>query len=390
MKKFIILAAIFFVLAMSLFFYPLKETEWKTETLDAENAKRFISVSIFDGNPVIKYADEKSLGGVIYVIQKSTKISLLDDFFGKSYEKGYVDDAQYTGMFISSYKNHVAYQDSTMGREKLVYAYYQNGKWNREIVDDASNGLNTGVYSSITELYGRPIIFYHTEQGKKFGYALRTSTGWEKKTLENGTGWLTSIGSCGSKIFAAYRARDTSDIFLGALEDGKWISQKLGIYTSSGISLAIRDCRPYIAYYDAGKVMFLDVYENRTYQIGAGSYSTISLASNKDGFYVSYFYNENGLYYGHSADGREWETRQIIPGTMEGLYNSITVSEAGDVYIASENLNEAKFSEYNKSRYENSKSIITALSIIFFVVAVGLLVLGLKIRMKGALAINYK
>lgn len=370
--KWEIVSAAFFIASLVAFMYTVKQPEWTTEVMDSVHPERFVSVSAM---PSIVYFNEKERGGVLFFASPSEKWGVMNDinyyFKGRQWEGGSVDEGLYKGMFISSTADdkgniHVSYQDATLGDEKLMHAFY-DGNWTKEAVDDVNSGLNVGMYSSISILEGKPVIFYHTEQGRKFGYAIKENGSWSKKTLETGVGWLITTAACDGKVFAAYRGRDTQDIFLGTLENGVWSSRNMGVKTSSGLAIAEKGCMPYIAYFDDSKssVMFLDATEGKSYRIGSGRLSRVSLAADSGGFHAAYYFSETGLYYAFSKDGIEWNVTLLSPGERDGWYNSIAAG-SGNIYISSLNQTSLKYMEYNASASGTIKALLSAAAALLF------------------------
>ncbi|MEM5773314.1 MAG: hypothetical protein QXL86_03805 [Candidatus Aenigmatarchaeota archaeon] len=357
----------------------MKEAEWKFWVLDTEHPQRFVSVvADSKGNPHIVYFDEKNRGGLRYFTSKSSGISLIDDiiyyFKGREWVQEVVDRRPNVGMFISmaidSKDNlHVSYQDSTLGRERLLYAFF-DGSWKIEEVDKAEeSGINVGMYSSISLLEDKPIIFYHTEQGRKFGYAIKTNLGWEKKELERGVGWLTSSDSCNKKTFVAYRERDERGILFGILKDGKYESKRLGVNTSSGISLKTLNCEAYIAYFDDSKseVRFGKAEDFNPVKVGEGKLSRLSLATSSQGFHIVYHFYEKGLRYAFSKDGLNWGVKILDPGRRDGEYNSIAVDKKGNIHIAYLNETALKYAEFNVSSVEAVKNLVVFMFFLFLI-----------------------
>ncbi len=368
--KWEIAATVFFVASLVVFMYPVKQPEWTTKVMDSEHPERFVDMA---EGPAIVYFNEKERGGVLFFASKSGDIVKDIDYYfnGRKWAGGTVDSGLYKGMFISSASDegmiHASYQDATPGNEKLMYAVYNGSGWKKEVVDDVSSGISVGMFSSISIAGGKPVIFYHTEQGRKFGYAIKENGSWNRKTLESGAGWSASTAVCDGKVFAAYRSRDEKDVFFGTLdtESGQWSSRNLGVTTQFGLDVAAKGCKPYIAYFDnpTSDVKFIDVTEGRSYRIGSGKLSRISMAVDGSGFHVLYHVDGEGLYYAYSRDGKEWETTLISQGRRDGWFNSIAASN-GNIYIASLNKTALKYMEYNVSASGTVKALLNGAAIL--------------------------
>jgi hypothetical protein len=403
MKVLKIFALILFILAISsiYLFFQVRGPEWKFWVLDTEHPKRFVSiVADSKGNPHIVYFDERSGGGLRYVTSKSSGVGLLDDINyylnGREWVSEVVDGRPKVGMFISMAKDsrdnlHVAYQDSTLGSERLLYAFF-DGKWKIEEVDRAEeSGINVGMYSSISVLDEKPIIFYHTEQGRKFGYAIRTGE-WVKREVERGVGWLTSSDSCDSKAFVAYRQRDGKNILFGVWEDGNFRSRDLNVTTSSGISLKALNCVPYIAYFDDSRseVRFGKAEDFNPVKVGDGKLSRVSLAASPDGFHIVYHFYEKGLMYAFSKDGSNWEVKTLDSGRRDGEYNSIAVDERGNIHIAYLNETALKYAEFNVSSINAMKTMLSVITFIFLVLGLVCIVLPKISKKKRKIRLFYQ
>lgn len=376
-----IIAVLLVISAFWVYRYKAKPPVWKTTVLDTKHPMRFVDIALYEGEPLIVFFNEQEGGGVLYQKAKTNKLKFLGDLDyyrnngQREWENGVVDEGPNVGMFISmdvGQKVNLAYQDGTLGKERLIYATLSgSGRtdspgvdvWQKETVDDAqSSGINVGMYASVAEVEGKPVIFYHTEQGQKFNLAARTGGTWEKKVIDKGVGWLTSNAVCNGKVYVGYRGRDNQEIYLGTLENDQWSSRQLEASTSGSLAVTTQDCQPYLAYLDEkdSKIKFVDLVNNETFAVGDGKLSRLSLAAAKDGFHAAYYYSDIikwGLIYAFSRDGREWRTQEIASGNNEGWYNAISADDRGNVYVAYLNSNSLKFAEYNVSSVETIRVV---------------------------------
>lgn len=398
--KFGILAIIFFVIGGFLYVQPMNPAEWKYSVLDTVHPERFVAMDADkSGNPHIIYYNERD-GGVLHMASKPSKYAAILSIFGNSlasdidyYLNGRnwvnetIDSGKHSGMFVSVVADpeggiHAAYQDATFGSEKLMYAFYDGSNWKTEVVDDVSSGVNVGMYTSITYDSAKksPVIFYHIEQGRKFAYAEKINRSWKKTILETGRGWLTSTvsqqDSCENGLFTAYRGRDNQNIFMGKLMNSAgvelWSSQDIGRTTPSGISMAMKNCKPYIAYFSEtnGKVMLNNPETHSDYVIGDAKMSRISIDADDNGFYVLYNIYEKGLMYAHSPDGINWTQQFIDTGRRDGEYNAISVEENSNIYIVYLNSTALKYAEYNVSSAKSVKKVRTYFAAISFIIGI--------------------
>jgi len=412
MKKtlLIILGLILISLSVALMLYPVKQLDWYHETLDSEHAERFVTVAVANRSPFVSWFDEKDRGGVLYSMAKSTGIPFLNDlktYFSDSkmeWNQGNIDEALYAGMFVSSVagKNgriHVAYQDSSMGKERLVYALYDGKIWKKETVDDAiTSGINVGAYASISLVNNQPVIFYHTEQGQKFGYAKRVALGgptsnevgprWEKKTLETGKGWTITSDSCKGKTYVSYRGRGNQALYFGLLDNLSWNERSLEASTSMWPALTTTsDCHPLLGYFDpkTSKIVIKDIDGNRDYDVADGSFSTISLSGKGNTLNAVYHVEGKGLFVAKSPDqGKTWESKLLAPGKYAGRYNAIATDPSGNIYIAYIDGHELKYAQYNTSAMETVKKLKTTSALVLFLLGLILIILNSKLKIKKA------
>ncbi len=517
-KLLLLISLIFFSLAiMTNFLFKVNEPSWQNATIDPDRARRFVTVLANNHTPAVLYFDEKNLGGVLYTrktIQdrfygssildrlaptpsiKALLNDIYDYFTARQWSTQTIDTGEQMGLFLTGVYDdrgilHAVYQDGTLGKEVLYYAYFDGKKWSKkEIVDDATqNGINIGVFASISIINGSPVIFYHTEQGQKFGYAIRItpatnsksqtlnpkqiqnsndrnselfgyldfgnsdlfsisdlgfrisnltkpafaqttgstavkSDNWERKTLETGVGWLTTTANCdgssdpGSNlVYVVYRSRDTQNIYLGKLEPTthnsqpttyNWSSTPLSASASTGLAITTKftthnpqltttdsPCRPYISYFAPvdntghGKISFYDSAAKKLSTIDDDGYlSRISLAGNKQGFHAVYNVENKGLFYAQSTDGVSWKTQLMAPGKYTGSYNSLTVDDDGNIYIAYVDGTALKYMEYNVSSSNTVKNVKTGLSITLL--AIGILGLAASFMKKNTLQLKSK
>lgn len=384
MKILRLLFFIFFISALFFCFYSLKipKPRWNFWVLDAEHPRRFVSlVADSRGNPHIFYFNERDEGGLLYLTSKSSGNSFLDDlnhfFRGREWVREVVDDGKNVGFAISSAieddKLHVAYQDSTLGRERLLYAT-KDEKWEIEVVDRAEeSGVNVGMHTSITFLE-KPIIFYFVEQGRKLMHAVKDGN-WTKKEIDAGKGLFLTSKVCDNTIFLAYRGRDEKNIYLSIFESGTFRSKKLNGSTDSQFSIALKNCEPYVAYYngDEEKIYFSSLIDFRPREIAKGERSRTSLAYHK-GFHLVYGESGKGLYYGYSEDGENWNLTLLDGGIREGEYNSLAVDRKGNIHIAYLNRTALKYAEYNVSSIRAAKTFFLVLGSAFLTLSFACLI----------------
>ena len=384
MKILYLLSLLFFTLFLSFYFYSLKipKPQWKFWVLDIEHPERFVSlVTDSKGNPHIFYFDERDGGGLLYATSKSFGNSFLDDlnyfFRGREWVYEVVDDRKNVGFAISSTikndKLYVAYQDSTLGKERLLYAT-RNGKWKIETVDKAEeSGINVGMYTSISFLE-KPIIFYFVEQGRKLMYVVKDGN-WTKKEIDSGKGLFITSKVYNNSIFLAFRERDGKKIYFAVFENGSFRFKKLNANADSQFSIALKKCEPYIAYYDNDKekIYFSSLVDFKPKEIAKGERSRTSLAYS-NGFHLVYGESGKGLWYAYSKDGNDWNFTLLDNGIREGEYNSLAVDEKGNIHIAYLNRTALKYAEYNISSVETAKTFFLILSFTFLTLSLACLI----------------
>ena len=276
---------------------------------------------------------------------------------GKEWKHTVVDNApkvgQYAALAVDSDDNsHISYYDETNG--DLKYAYYNGSQW---IIQTIDSGGDVGQYTSIVihetdaddDL---PRISYYDVTNTNLKNAYFTGTQWVVETIDNtgDVGKFSSLALDNDDIphVSYYDVSPANELALkyaywntkaqnGA---GGWVidtvdpnivdrdDNGLGSYAS----LAIRDNKVHIAYYDQvnknlkyafGKIDDWEV-ETIDADVHVGKYTSIAVDS--DGAaHISYFNEkDDNLKYVH-WNGTKWVPKTLDDVERVGLYTSIAL-----------------------------------------------------------------
>lgn len=332
---------------------PAKEDKWRTYTVYNDSVK-FVQIELQDQKPVIGFSSDE---GTVMLQKKGSTLPVYSSFqkymTGQNWRKQIIDESGNTGSYLSM-KNldggmAFAYQDSSVGNEKLFYTTKNNDNWTRERIDwAAGTGLGTGMYAALTQMNGEPVIFYHTSQGRKFVKAERNEGSWNREVLETGVGWFTSADSCGSKVFVLYRDRNSDTLYKGEF-DGSWNSENISGSTDSTTSIDATDCEFKAAYYNTENEKVVYRQSEQTETIGDGKLSRTSLVY--QGYpKISYRIYGEGLMYAEKNE-TGWSTESIDNRTYAGGYNDLAVSENGKKHIAYTQDDKVVYATYGTEGY---------------------------------------
>jgi hypothetical protein len=276
---------------------------------------------------------------------------------GKEWNHTVVDNApkvgQYAAVALDSDENpHISYYDETNG--SLKYAYRNGTQW---VIQTIDSGGDVGQYTSIDihesdENGDLPRISYYDITNTNLKNAYFTGTQWVIETIDNAgdVGRFSSLAldKDGIPHVAYYDESSASELTLKyAYWDvkannnaGGWVidtvdpnfSERASIGIGSYASIAVRDNKVHIAYYDQGNMDLK--YANG--KVGNWDVETIddgehvgkfnSIAVDVDGNpHISYFNErEDDLKYIH-WNGEKWVKRTIDDHERVGLYTSIAI-----------------------------------------------------------------
>lgn len=356
----------FLVFVLLLVQAPSATEEWKIETIDQGGDYSFAQLELLDGNSLVAY---KTGNGTFVAKKNSIGFPIIDSLYKKvlspDWEVNKIDGNSSSGGYLSlkiiSENPALAYQNSELGEEKLVYSKRIDGSWRNEIVDSVSGtGLGTGMYTSLTSVEGNPVILYHTSQDNQFVKATKNGNEWRREVLGYGEGWFVSTDSCGDKALALYRSRETKNLRKAVITESGFEPSNMSYTTNSMPSVDASSCHLRGGIFDSQnqEVVFLNGSEREI--IGAGSFSTISIEyQNKP--LISYYVQGEGLVYSErTSEGWSEELVERKPLNYTGRYNDLEIDSSGNpgiVYTMESKIKIAK----KKFAYSQSMQIILLL-----------------------------
>lgn len=382
MKKLRISAAI---LVLSLAFtvglglYEVPEVSWERNILDNDTQARSVQMGSTGRQVHIVY--QKSSGqGVRHL---STELSdgfltiLQDPVSERNWESRKVDQDSGTGSYMSMSDSNdslkIAYQDSTVGSEEVVYASYSDGNWTREVVDTASeSGFNVGMYTSVTSFDGRPLVAYHSPQNG-LEVAVKRADGWDETVISDDTGWFTSSTTCGEKVFLAYTGRNSRAMNISSYNGENWKTEKTGRRAVHDTALVNDDCEPALAYMDASTGTLNFMKENVS-TIMDTRFPKIGLLK-EESYHIAFRKYGEGVYYGNSTDGEDWNLTKVGADFNSGKYADLTVDEPGNIHLAYSNKTTLVHAELNRGRVSKVETALKKLrsasnvsNLLFFII----------------------
>ena len=295
--------------------------EWQKTTLENESYGKFVDIETYNGDIGLAYVKSVEEGLVFAEKNKG------------SWDREVVDSRTGSGMYVDmktrNEKPYLAYQDGTLGGERLRYAY-RNGSWETETVDNVSNGgVSVGMYPSINFRNDRPVILYHSpSQGLKLA---EKNMDWETEILEDEQGWYTDSYSCNNTVNAYYRARNRSSLMKGTY-DGDWSSEDTGRDIRSDLAVAESNCKPHLLYLDAETSWITYSSEDKEKKFSQAFFSRMSITY-REKPHILFHEPGTGLLHSTKKNG-SWNTEVIDNSTDTGRYNDIAVDQAGNVHTA--------------------------------------------------------
>lgn len=341
---------------------PEKEEKWRNTTLHDGEA-RFVQLEMVDGEPVVAFKSEE---GLVMYEREGADLPLLEsypEYRGENeWERKVLDGNGTAGSYLSMKKIDgslaLAYQDSFIGDEKLYYLNRTGSGWNRELVDSiAGTGLSTGMYTSLTHLEGRPVIFYHTGEGDRFVRAEKQGGEWTRDVIAEDTGWFVSTDSCGDSIGMLYRNRDDQELNRGEYSS-TWSREDFRGRTDASTAVDMTGCEFRAAFndLDSRNVVYADAEGRET--VGDGKLSRVSMDYSQ-GPRIAYYLKGEGLVYAERENG-DWNTSVIDSRLYAGQYNDIAFKEnPGVAYTQSDKV---VYAQYGYQGYGDIKMFADLIS----------------------------
>ena len=223
--------------AASLLLLDTPEPRWQETTVENESYGKFVDIEEYDGDIGLAYVESVE-DGLVFAEKNQG-----------SWNRELVDSRPGSGMYLNmeakNDKPYIAYQDGTLGSERLRYASREKGNWSTSTVDNVSNGgVSVGMYPSLSFRKQKPVILYHSpSQGLKLA---ERDQDWSTEILEENQGWYTGSYSCNNTIKAYYRARNKTKLIKGTY-NGEWSSEDTGRNVRSDLTATGEGCTPHIA-----------------------------------------------------------------------------------------------------------------------------------------------
>jgi hypothetical protein len=273
-----------------------------------------------------------------------------------SWSRELVDSRPGSGMYLNmETKNeepYIAYQDGTLGRERLRYASREDGNWSTSTVENVSNGgVSVGMYPSLSFRKQKPVILYHSpSQGLKLA---ERGQDWNTEILEENQGWYTDSYSCNNTIKAYYRARNKTTLMKGSY-NGEWSSEDIGRNIRSDLTVTGEGCTPHIAYLDANTSSITYTSDQDQKEFSQAFFSRMSITYSEN-THLLFHEPGKGLVYSNKDNG-SWNTEIVDNTTETGIYNDIAVDQTGNIHTAYTSKDRLKYSKFNSGDVETRKT----------------------------------
>lgn len=358
--------------------YEVPDASWKQEKVVEDVDNRFIDLELTGSQLNLVYRDSTDSGVMLKTMKaESGLIDSLRNFVEKDAwsREQVIDQSSGSGSYLSAAnvdgKLMVAYQDASVGSERVILASKTGSNWSRQTVDDVTNGgVNVGMYTSLTSYQENPMVLYHSPtQGLKA--ATRENGEWAKQVIAEDMGWFTDSTSCGEKVFAAYRGRNSQDLKLSAY-DGTWSTEDLNSTVKSSLSITQQNCQPHILHLkQSEQIVYID-QDKEEEVITDSAYSSVSIQA-KNGIHTSYYNYGEGMFYAH-REGENRDKKKLTNSSNTGKYNDLAIDQNGNIHVVFTQNSDIVHAEKNAGRIENLNRAVRYLRI-FLGIVLGLLIL---------------
>lgn len=324
---------------------------WEHEVLDNESYGKFVDVETYDGKTGIAYVQSPEDGLVFLEKQQG--------YWDRQVVDSRAGAGMYVDMDVSGGKPRIAYQDGTIGNEKLRYAY-RNSTWRAKTVDNVSNGgVSVGMYPSLSFRNQEPVIFYHSpSQGLKLA---ERSQDWDTKVLENNRGWYTDSYTCNNTVKTYYRPRNKTSLIKGTY-DGEWKSKDTRKEVKSDLAVTGQNCNEHLTYLDAESNQ-ITYPSGGTKKVFSNAFFSRMSSVHEEKLHILFHEPGTGLTYSTTENGT-WNTEIINNRTDAGIYNDIAVDRKGNVHTIYTNKNNLTYSKFNSGQVEEQKTVNQVVRII--------------------------
>jgi hypothetical protein len=344
--------------------YSIPDPSWSQQTVAEDIDQRFFDLELAGSEVNIVYRNSSDSGVMLKSMNAESTVldSVKNRLTGSSWKQSdVIDDSSGSGSYLSAEEINgelaVAYQDASIGSERVVFAEGEN--WSKQTVEDVEEGgVNVGMYTSLTSYRSNPLILYHSPtQGLK---SASGNDNWKKNSLNESMGWFTDTASCGEKAFAAYRGRESNELRVSTFE-GSWITEKTNSSVKSSLSIDQKNCQLHTAYLNEENEVIYRTPEGREEVLTRSDYSDISIDMSQ-GIRVSYYNYGEGMFYAEKH-GEDWEKTQLTNSSSMSRYNDLAVDEAGNIHLVFVRDSDLVHAEKNSGRIQNLNMVLHYLRI---------------------------
>lgn len=348
--------------------YSVEPASWDKRQVVEDVDPRFMDSEITGELFSIVYRNSTDSGVMVRSRKISSGLSLILNRVtssGYSWRTETVSTSEGSGAYLSAAEIDgelsIAYQDASIGSEKVVYAHRQEGSWNTETVADVdSGGVNVGMYTSLTFYNGSPMVLYHSPvQGLKS--ALKSEGGWQKSRLGDGQGWFTDTASCGNRTFAVYRGRNSSAMKVSTY-DGDWSTEEVNASIKSAVDISAGGCDLHTVYLSTGGKLNYR-FESEESLIESSPYSGASIDVKNGEVHMSYYSYGNGTFYA-SKLGDSWKRTKLAGFENSSKYNDIEVDKAGNIHLVFLDGSDIVYAVKDSGTVEKAREIIRFLRLL--------------------------
>lgn len=317
--------------------YTVPEPTWSQTEVVEDIDQRFMDLKLADSKLNLVYRNSIDRGVMLKTLNAESGIfdSLRNYVKTETWStQEVIDRSMGSGSYLSAAEVGgelmVAYQDASIGDERVILASKEVSNWSKQVVDDVNNGgVNVGMYTSLTSYRDNPLVLYHSPtQGLKS--ANREDGQWDTEVITEDMGWFTDSTSCDQEAFAAYRGRDSNQLKISSF-DGSWSTESTNSSVKSALSIGEVGCGSHLIYLSEGEQI---VYRNPSGQekiINDSDYSDVSIDTSQ-GIRASYYnYGEGIVYLEKNEDG--WDRTRLTNSSNTGKYNELAVDDEGNIHL---------------------------------------------------------
>jgi|GEM_PF-1779757 hypothetical protein len=370
--------------------YTVPEPSWSQSEIAKNVDQRFMDLEMAGPEINLIYRNSTNSGVILRTMDGESSIfDSLKNFLQRKKWKSpqIIDETPGSGSYLSATEINgelmVAYQDASIGQESVVLASKDKSNWSKQIIDDVNDGgVNVGMYTSLTSYQGKPVTIYHSPtQGLKS--AMKLDGQWDREVVAEKMGWFTDSASCGQKVFAAYRGRNSNQLRISTF-DGSWSTELINTSVKSSLNIDQKDCRLHLLYLTEEDEIVYRSPEGDENILADSAYSRVSIDTSQ-GIRTSYYDYGEGMFYAEK-NGEGWERKQLTNSSNTAQYNDIAVDGVGNVHVIFAQDSDIIHAENNLGRISNIEKFLNYTRI-FLVIVLLVLVANLfrktRIRKDG-------